>query len=577
MAKIILKANIPSSKRFSAPWESVEVPLYSTADVDPVEVILTPYAGGVIDAADFSHGLLPSNITSIEFNNSKNIVDVGNRVVAKVSIAKFKVISEIISLELPISGISRVSSNEFTLIDNTSVDSNIIVSGGGTSVVKGDVGEVVNVLNKTFKVPDGYKFIKEPNYNINGNSKSYKVSVKIDKDNKGNTVCKSFTVLYTFPQSNLTDTRTDTISFSATSSAIAKQEIKVATKKEEYKIYSIDTGAKVGLAGGFKKLTVSGVPGSRFKVLTQNSSGDVYNYETGLFSGGRTVEGIIPPAKKGVGFGVFKKYIKVPKSTTDNNITTRVIEDKDIDHVALRKAIEDPYVSTTPDQTTVITDPIEALSTATLTLKDGGATGTGHAQIFKIYRPLLHQEDATTVTINSAEYVANGTYALGGGTYNSPIGTWVEANPIKISGGGRIATFNWLITADGNGEHFIRINRQPRFAQAKTYRRWDSAYASEDTKENTSAGLSILTDWGTSIRHAAGSDTSDGTTLDFKDWVIDEMEMSIDGDGLGPPQEDFVDPQGHLYVKISLAVTGTFGKEDIVPELNLKNFLTVYQ
>ena len=111
---------------------------------------------------------------------------------------------------------------------------------------------------------------------------------------------------------------------------------KIATKKEEYKIYSIDQGRKIGSEGGIKRIIVRGVVGTPFKILVSNSSNHTYNVKTGVFeAGGGMIEGVIPKGLSRSHYGETKISVKIPRTTTTETITVRLIDDTPVDHTLI--------------------------------------------------------------------------------------------------------------------------------------------------------------------------------------------------------------------------------------------------
>ena len=101
------------------------------------------------------------------------------------------------------------------------------------------------------------------------------------------------------------------------------------------------------------------------------------------------------------------------------------------------------------------------------------------------------------------------------------------------------------------------------------------------TKSTNSKNTTIQQDWGTSIKHTVTSDSSVGSTLDFKNSSISVkadfvgvgdrvlLDTSVDEESGG--YEEYAYSKGFLTVKIE----GSFGSGAVSPELDLLNFLSI--
>ena len=589
MARIILKTNL-ANKNVSVPTVNVNAILNKTPK--PAELTITPGKSYKIDARNMSYGSLPHEIKSITFSNST-----GGRVKAIVYFNTFTSKQPYISIYLPLSVTTQLLSNSFTLTENVSIDSNVLTEDtnqltrasvskeGNVYTVSGSPGSTVSVFNKTFSLPNNYYFAKSPSYNITGNKGRYIVKTSETTDSKGRTVSKTFNVKYKFPDNQLSTVINNSISFTAKSKEdVSLLKDQPVTSKEEGKIYSVNVSKKLGLAGGIKTISIKGIPGTHFKVLAQDGDGAAYNFKTSGVVDGGFLEGVIPAARKGFAYGEFLKSLKIPSSSTATGFDVRLATDAPIDHVKLAKYLVD---KSQPREGVIETTEVISINPIlTIALKDGGpvdtsATPDGHPGIFKIYRPVISGESmaSTPITQGGNEYLANGTYAIGKGTYEKSISSFMETNPINLKSGADIIGYSFLIQADGD-RNFIQINRAPKFAKSG-YARWDFTtyvgYSGEYTKTYQVDGTEILSDWGTSIRHTVTSDTSDGTDIDFitNDWKINDVKVSVEGfdsvgDSSGPS-----DTLMYSYVILTIAdIEGSFGKDDLTMELNLKNFLS---
>ena len=237
---------------------------------------------------------------------------------------------------------------------------------------------------------------------------------------------------------------------------------------------------------------------------------------------------------------------------------------------------------------------IDLNPTLTIALKDGGAastTGTPHAHpgIFKIYRPVIHGESmasATVSTVNSIKYIANGTHVIGKGVFRNSISSYINSTSLKLQNGTKSIGYSFLIEADG-ARNFLQINRVPKFAKSG-YARWgfDAYDGPEDDYTKTYADnndTEILSDWGTGVRHA---NTATGTDIDFttNSWNINNVKVSVEGKNVVGEFDTATYPEfngldANIYTQVIVTVTGidgTFGKDNLTMELNLRNFLSTY-
>ena len=94
-------------------------------------------------------------------------------------------------------------------------------------------------------------------------------------------------------------------------------------------------------------------------------------------------------------------------------------------------------------------------------------------------------------------------------------------------------------------------------------------------------------DWGTSVKHTVTSDTTDGTTIDFlKSKVKINVSMNgiggkvlhgasvsdIDMSGAGQVEAE----EAYKIIVLSIKANGTFGEGEVKAELNLNNFLSIF-
>ena len=217
------------------------------------------------------------------------------------------------------------------------------VNGNGAEYnITNQLGKKTFVLSKTILSANGYYFNREPTCVISGNKDRYNIISNIQKNSKGIVVGKDFSVYYTSPDGLSDINGEDTIFFEANASKpLVKFRDKVATKQEEYEIYSFDEGRDVSVNGGIKHMVVKGVAGSKFKLIVQDSDKKAYNFKTSVFeNGGGFLEGTIPPPRGNMGYGEYSIYVKVPKFTVAGSIQTIFSSHKPIDHEKLRAKIK---------------------------------------------------------------------------------------------------------------------------------------------------------------------------------------------------------------------------------------------
>ena len=336
MANLVIKSNT-ANKAFSVQQKIFRFPL----DDNKVELLITPKKLYSINSKDFNAGLLPPQILKIEFSN------IGEKIVASIFIKqKINTLKDIV-LNVPISGkgflkidrfniIEKVNSFGEVLITDLSPNPKSTINNKTKHIIQNDLGKKSLVLSKTFAVTEGFKFSKLPTYSISGNSSRYNVITKTKKDNENNIINKTFDFYYTSPSVMMSSADAE-VNFSVSTTLISSQNYnEVATSVKQNKIYSINKGVDPGSEGGSKRIVVKGVPGSTFSFLVSNSSGEMYDTNTGTFSNsGGLIAGIIPKALKNKSFGESVIRINVPRSATAQTISTQFFKQED---VAVQKA-----------------------------------------------------------------------------------------------------------------------------------------------------------------------------------------------------------------------------------------------
>ena len=482
MPNLVLKSNT-ADRTFIVQHKILPMPVQPGI----VELVITPLPNYTIDAKDFTAGLLPRQISNIKF------VNLGKKVIAKVYIRSVIDLNETLNLSLPISGQSFVKKETFNVSTTTNADERIIVVNSSThprSVdgnnitynISNDLGKKILLFSKKFTVTGDDNFLTPPSYSIKNKNTNYTVVSRIKKGMKNKIISKTFDVFYTSSKVVSRNLHSE-ISFNAKiSTPKIKVSKKIATKKEEYKIYSVNQGRKIGSEGGIKKIRVKGVPGTPFKVLVSNASNNTYNTKTGVFeAGGGMIEGIIPSKAFGRHFGEAKINVNIPRTTTTETITVKFIDDAPIDHTLIKSPADADKI------TNITSGGVQAIASnaiATLSVK---ATAT-NGGVAWIGLPVVVEGGGDPVT----------TLFLGKG--NAEHLTFKEPQTSKFA-------FT-VKTTGATGQDFIKIVRQPLFEMptggTDNFLDWDS----DETKKalaQQADGTPIPSDWNFSSDAALAS------------------------------------------------------------------------
>lgn len=337
---LVVKSNT-ANKTFDISQKVFKLPF----DQKSVEIFIVPKKAYKINAKDFNHGVLPKNVSKITFNN------LGTKVVATV-ILKNKIDSnKNIILDLPIFGKSIRKIDSFNINETLYIDTNVIVSGHSLSnksikdnktqyLVKNALGKKSLILSKTFAVMNGFKFSKIPEYKIIGNEVNYKVVTSTKKDKNNVVISKTFNFYYTSLNA-ISESIDSEIIFYATTKDYAKgTNKKNSIANNVNTIYSIDKGRFIGPEGGVQQIVVRGTPGSAYSFIISNSSGLMYNEQTGSFSDtGGVIQGFIPSLEQGKSYGQSIVRVKIPRSTSGETISTQFIS-KESEEVQKAKLLE---------------------------------------------------------------------------------------------------------------------------------------------------------------------------------------------------------------------------------------------
>jgi len=170
MANLILRANI-LNENINIQHKVLSLPL----DNNKVELSISPKANYTIRAEQFSHGLLPSQISTMSFSQ------VGKNVIAIIDVSEHINNKVPQNVSLPIMADAKLNIDSFKLVDLTFEKDNIIFQGNSsffkstnsdkdTYSVNVKLGEKILVLSKTIASTNGFYFNVEPTYGISGNS-----------------------------------------------------------------------------------------------------------------------------------------------------------------------------------------------------------------------------------------------------------------------------------------------------------------------------------------------------------------------------------------------------------------------
>ena len=509
MAIVMLKANLANRNIF------VQSARLDTEMSSSAEVKIMPRNGWKIDAKDFTTGFLRPSIESMRFSNS------GENVIASVNVNSRLINEATATIFLPISGIVRSTKHMVNITESIEKDNNIITrytSTLSTSIVgnkityrlEGKSGERSLLFKRTFILTGNYDFVNIPTYTISNNADRFNIiTTPLKRDKK--ILGYEFEVFYKSPKEILDLEDVETIDFKATS--FLKEEgkaIKKAVKKEEYKIYSFDPGKKIGAQGGFRVLKVTGVPGTEFNLLLQDSNKKTYNQKTGKYeAGGGMLKGVIPAAIGKAGYGVYIKKIRVPRATTAVSYEDRLIDNMPVDHSKI-KSTRDANKAMAYDLNVLTGTKIAPESKVTISLDKTGSFTSDFEDV--VYGP---------------------------GDFKSNVDG--DQNNLKT------ASFSFkAFPATGSS---LTVSRQPLNDLTKDYVAWDSG---DKADADTSAGVSILNDWSNS-REVAGNTESSVDVLKCSCTQAADLSSS--------------------KCKVTVDSV-TFGEGDNTYSLRLNNFLT---
>ena len=545
MANIILKTNIVNKNYFA---NSVAISQKEYDSSTNFRLEIRPKEGHIVSASDFYSGFLSNDINKIIYSDSSETIDESNYVVATVFLKEglsFKTGNKVILV--PINGITSQSVNEITLLDECDHDEYVLsfqrltaASLNSSKVennilkeeysIKGEAGETVLVMEKIFTPVDGYYFTKDSiSHKLFSTIKrNYTISFKEYKNEAGYCIKRVYVIKYTFPEKSFNFQNSDKITFTAKTFPIPNKIVTTtADKPEEHKIYDVTLFGSSSKHGGKRLLKVRGLPGSTFQTMIRNEALDTYDVETGSFSktGNSMISGVIPQAKPGMTYGVFKRIISIPRSAAKDTLTTEINTASDIS--GIKETLDIPTLTT------------EITATPTITLSLKAVTNVGITNLFY---------DADVVTT--------------GFSYTSSNTVFGPAEPNSTG----VIDFSYKLEATADAA-WLSLLRRVKFDNSKAFVNWDSAYGSESPmiKEFNNAGTAILTDFDV---HGDGVEPTDALKLGHKYTITTNVETVDDG---------YVHTDDLVYHK-TLIINGvievhSLGTADLTIELDPFNFL----
>ena len=540
------------------------------------KLIITSKNGFVIDAENFTHGVLPPGIGSVLYKNSSNNIDNNNQVIALVEISDdFTTTKDSTVFDIPISGfgslprnkveiLEKTTENKYIIIQDISIDkiqsSNPVVDGNFKSTAKtayGKPGLKVLLIRKSFTAANGYYFAIAPSYNIESfNKSSYKVITQNRYDDKRRLTSKTFDVYYSFPSQRARAIDTITFDASAKPANIKKTEAGYSTALTPT-IYSFDSGVKANIRGGNQIISVKGTPGTPFKVLIQNDAKEVYDVEQGTFvSGGKFIEGIIPAMRQGIPYGEYRAMIKIPANTSGDSIQMRLRTEKNVVNTITEGGAGADLQGGTVDNTTTAQS-----KNVTITL---AIRNLASESIFSLFKNTCRLLDNETYRVISEELKGQNGTIIGPGVYRAKNSYTYE--------------FEWEVGLQDSADQTtrFRIIRQPRYTQwdgkassATQYTSWgcedgSSTCADANNKDMDANSVSIVSDW------------------EVSDNFENKYDIQTKVEGLGRPVYSTGAASGdtdtYAYYK-NVLVKGvirnvTFGKDNPTVNLELNNFLS---
>ena len=133
MAKIILRAR--PINNYIVETKTIDVADNKPSTIKTVELTIFNSGVNIVDAKDFTFGVLPSIVSSISYYSTNTSIDISNKVMAVITFSDELIPPGITNLNLPISGLSRSIDNTLVLTDITNIDENIFVNTSSPGVI----------------------------------------------------------------------------------------------------------------------------------------------------------------------------------------------------------------------------------------------------------------------------------------------------------------------------------------------------------------------------------------------------------------------------------------------------------
>lgn len=234
---------------------------------DNVQLVITPNAGYVVSASDFTNntGAL-AGVSSITLSDSATAGTVGNTVLVDVDLDDNYVMpSGDTELVIDIDGDAALITYTLNGTYSSTVSNASPASETNTPYTdSGNNGSEETVFMKSFTADSGYYFPEAPSYILTSNNSSqYNITRQDTLDGENRITASIFTVDFTFSNSNVSG---DTIEFNA----IAEEYF---TETAGITSYSLLTN-NIDLVGAIRTMTVFGTPGATFSLTVTNDNSD---------------------------------------------------------------------------------------------------------------------------------------------------------------------------------------------------------------------------------------------------------------------------------------------------------------
>ena len=456
-------------------------------------LVVTPRPGYIIEASDFSHGLLPKNIASVSFSNSNSNIDYSNQVRVHIALdLDFTVIGvKNLIFDIPISGEGKLPANKMELTVSVNEGENMVKNTFlGTSVVaspptlvngvlstkyslEAKKGSRILIFQKEYKAFEGFYFAAMPSYKLNAIQRSrYDIKVFNTYGSNKMLLARKISVYYNFPTENIKSKDYLELSAFAAKKIVRKIDAEYSSSLKPT-IFSVKTVGVTGPRGGIIPIEVRGTPGTPFSVAIQNDAKQIYDINTGKFEdGGRFLTGVIPSYGDGRSVGVYTTQIKVPSiyaNNTDANAANYVADVNKAPSIETRLVVEKEVATnvkayrdlTNGDKGSVVTTTQKSVTELDFfpdyNYSPNGTDGSSPVVSFAHIKSKFSK-------LNSDNFQSIATTELTDGSTASSATVRILGNTKENHG--FLYNFEYVLEPTGgtygtNG--FIRIIRQPRF------------------------------------------------------------------------------------------------------------------